>query len=471
MALPLRVEDLAYRYPQNDRGVMTISLDVSPGDTWLVMGPSGCGKSTLARCLTGLIPHLYQGQMEGRVFLDGLDTSQTPLWQLTQKAGLVMQNPAAQMLASTVEGEIVFGLENLGLPRDEIQARLEEVLAQFDLLALRERSPLTLSGGEQQKVALAAMIARRPAVLVLDEPFSMLDSTASFELLAYLRLCAERGTALVICEHRHGVVRSLPAIRKRLPAFEQPSDASPFQGMRGCLASLTTANPFTLEIEHLNVSLEGHQVLRDLSFRVSGGQILAIVGRNGVGKTTLLRALVGLQHYTGKIHVAGRRPELALVFQNPDVQLFNASVREEILYKVSDPDLDYYHWLLQVLGLDHYEDSPPLLLSEGEKKRVALATALMRKPRHGVLFDEPSLGQDTVHKARLMVLARALADAGHVVVMTTHDLPLAARADRMMLLGPEGFVADGPPSQVLHDGRAWARLGLHVPEWIEESPL
>jgi energy-coupling factor transporter ATP-binding protein EcfA2 len=204
---------------------------------------------------------------------------------------------------------------------------------------------------------------------------------------------------------------------------------------------------------------------------VQGGQVVAVVGRNGVGKTTLLRALAGLQTYSGTVTVDGGRPDLGLVFQNADLQLFNATVRDEILYRVPDPDMARYAWLLDVLGLSRYEDVPPLLLSEGEKKRVALATVLMRSPRHGLLLDEPSLGQDAVHKARLIHLARALAEAGQLVILTTHDLTLAAQADRLLLLGSEGFVADGPPADVLRDGAAWTRLGLVVPDWIREETV
>jgi energy-coupling factor transporter ATP-binding protein EcfA2 len=150
------------------------------------------------------------------------------------------------------------------------------------------------------------------------------------------------------------------------------------------------------------------------------------------------------------------------------LQLFNASVREEILFRVPGPDMDLYEWLVAALGLARYEEVPPLLLSEGEKKRVALATVLMRRPRHGVLLDEPSLGQDARHKAQLICVARALAEAGQLVVLTTHDLTLAAQADQLALLGPEGFVAHGPPADVLHDDGAWASLGLSVPEWVTD---
>ncbi len=468
MTFLLQTEQLAYRYPQNHKGLSPVSMDVLPGEMWLVTGPSGCGKSTLARCLTGLIPHLYHGHMEGRVCLDGLDTARVPLWKLTERAGLLFQNPASQMLASTVEGEITFGLENLGLSRKEIQARLEQALIQFDLVPLRARSPAHLSGGEQQKLALAAVLARRPALLVLDEPFSMLDSTASFELLTYLISCAQRGTSWVMCEHHVEHMRDLQDLRTLQlgnGAVEKISRAS----LHRELCPLPKVPPFSLEVERIEAKLGGRVVLQDLSLSVPAGQIVAIVGRNGVGKTTLLRAMMGLQNYSGNIHVDGKQPDLAMMFQNPDIQLFNPTVHEEILYKLATPDMARYRWLLQTLGLAAYESTPPLLLSEGEKKRVALATALMRAPRHGLLLDEPSLGQDDAHKVHLMTLARALANAGHVVIMTTHDLALAVQADRIMLLGAEGFVADGSPAQVLRDQGAWATLGLRLPDWINEG--
>ena len=446
----VRTEQLSYAYPQHGLGLATTDFQAEPGEIWSVTGRSGCGKSTLARCLTGLIPHLYRGELTGAVWLDGLNTATAHLWELTERAGLVFQNPAAQMLASTVEDEIVFGLENLGLSRSDIAVRLELALAQFDLAGLRERSPLTLSGGEQQKVALAATMARQPALLVLDEPLSMLDSNASRDLVASLAACAGEGAALVICEHRCEQLQSLPGLRTFL--LDGTADASipDFAASRGAAqgdaAPFAPAPPFTLNVEHLGVTLDGREVLRDVSFTVPGGQILAIVGRNGVGKTTLLRALVGLQRHTGTVDVAGERPDLALTFQNPDVQLFNATVRDEILYKLPAPNMTYYAWLLRVLRLNIYETTPPLLLSEGEKKRVALATALMRAPRHGLLLDEPSLGQDAAHKARLMTLARALADTGRLVIMTTHDHTLAAQADRILLMDNGTFIADAPPA-------------------------
>jgi len=147
----LRADSVSFSYPQNQRGFEPVTFSIRPGESLLFSGPSGSGKSTLARCLTGIIPHLYHGDFRGEVRLGGLRTDQTPLWSLSEKAGFVFQNPALQMLAPSVEEEILFGLENLGLIRSVMQNRLEEALCAFGLEHMRSRSPHTLSGGEQQK--------------------------------------------------------------------------------------------------------------------------------------------------------------------------------------------------------------------------------------------------------------------------------------------------------------------------------
>jgi energy-coupling factor transport system ATP-binding protein len=380
-----------------------------------------------------------------------------------ERAGFVFQNAASQLLASSVADEVLFGLENLGLSQGEMMTRLQGALARFGLESLASRPPRTLSGGEQQRLALAATLARRPHVLVLDEPLSMLDATSAAQLVRDLTALARDGTAVVICEHRREYLDPVQGLSTlELGAGDWGvGEATRFDTTPFC-----SVPPFEVRIEHLGVELGGQTVLADLDLSLSGGQVVAIVGRNGVGKTTLLRAVAGLQRYTGTVTVGDRPPQLTMVSQNPDLQLFNPTVREEILYGTDDVDRARYEWLLRVLGLSRYAAASPLLLSEGEKKRVALATALMSAPRDGVLLDEPSLGQDSVHKAYLMHLARALADTGRVVVMTTHDLTLALQAERLVLLGHDGVLADGAPRDTLQQTVAWRRAGLVVPEWI-----
>ncbi len=444
------------------------SLQVPAGQAVLVGGSSGSGKSTLARCLAGLIPHLYRGQFGGQVLVAGQDTTALALWQLAEQVGMVFQNPASQMLASTVEDEILFGLENLGLARDEMSRRLEAALEHFHLKEMRQRSPQTLSGGEQQKVALAAVTARRPAVLVLDEPLSMLDTTAALEFVSYTQGLLHEGAAVVYCEHRQEYLRGLDGLRI-FPLGEKPSSQAvshpiPAWPFRGC-------GPLALQTRQLHVLRGGRTVIQNLDLALPGGKVTAVVGRNGVGKTTLFRALAGLQRYTGTIEIqaAGisEPPQLGIVFQNPDLQLFNATVREEILYPLEKPDMHLYEWVVDALGLERYVDTPPLLLSEGEKRRVALATMLMHRPGHGLLLDEPALGQDDAHKTILLRLLRAYASAGYLVVYSTHDLELAAQADNLILLGTQGIAAQGDAAEVMRMEAVWQNLGFVLPEWIK----
>lgn len=460
-AILVRAEAVAYGYGTAVEHLRPIDLTVRSGEFWLISGPSGCGKSTLARCLTGLIPHLYRGRMAGKVTVGDTSTDHSFLWQLAEHVGFVFQNPTAQMLCATVEDELLFGLETLGLDRPEMARRVDAALRQFDLARLRHRMPQTLSGGEQQKLALAAIMARRPPLLVLDEPLSMLDSTAALELVAHLQALTHDGIAVVVFEHRAEYLKSVPGVQVlSLAGNRHSSYAGPLP------PAPSRVNPFVLQVRDLSVHLGGQPALDRLSFSATSGEVLAIVGRNGSGKTTLVRSLAGLQAYDGHVSADGAEPDFGLVYQNAELQLFNASVRDEILYRLPEPDMAWFDWLMPALGLKSYEQTPPLLLSEGEKKRVALATVLMRRPRHGVLLDEPSLGQDAAHKDLLMRLARRLASSGQLVVMTTHDLALAAHADRLMVLHEGRIIADGPAASVLLDRRAWEVAGLAIPPWV-----
>jgi energy-coupling factor transporter ATP-binding protein EcfA2 len=463
----LCADAVSFAFPQAGHGLRAVSLQVGAGQTLFIRGASGCGKSTLARCLTGLIPHLYHGEYRGGVWLDGLRADQTPLWELSEMAGLVFQNPAAQMLAGTVEEEILFGLENLGLHEAEAFERLAQALESFGLEALRYRPPQTLSGGEQQKLALAALTARRPPFLVLDEPLSMLDTSAAHDFIQALARQVEAGSGAVVCEHRQEYLKGLPNLQQlELTGKTQaPIHDNPESWPGG------EARELSLEVRDLTVERNGNRILNQLNFSIPGGKLAALVGRNGTGKTTLLRAFAGLQPSSGdfQVRMDGKtaRPEFGLVFQNPDLQLFNATVKEEILYRIAQPNLELYRRLIQVLDLQDYEETPPLLLSEGEKRRVALATVLMRQPQHGVLLDEPALGQDVDHKHRLVQTLRRIAAQGKLVIYSTHDIELAAQADVLYLLHPDGIVASGPPAQVLADRAAWEKLGLLIPEWIK----
>ncbi len=472
MSISLRAEGLSYRYPQHGLGLQDIDLLAAPGETWVITGPSGCGKSTLARCLAGLIPHLYRGEMRGQVWVGDLRTDQAEMWQIAERVGLMFQNPAVQSVASTVEEEVAFGLENLGLPAKEIESRITSSLQRFGLTGLGERSPQTLSGGEQQRLMLAATLARQTGALVLDEPLSMLDTAAATQLVADLADLRAQGGTVVVCEHRDAYFHGGAIHRYAMAGGHRAENPSLEAGTEQAqVLPPLYQRQVEIAIRGLELGHGERRLFEGLDLQLPGGEVVALVGRNGVGKTTLLRACAGLHPYTGQIAAAdGTRPDLGLMFQNPDWQLFNPTVEMEMRYRLAHPDDAMYDWALQALGLAPYEQTPPLLLSEGEKKRLALAILLMRQPRHGLLLDEPTLGQDDGHRAIVGGAARALAQAGYVVVAATHDLDWVARyVDRLILLGDGRVLDDGPVAEVLGHAAAWCEAGLLVPPWLREG--
>lgn len=468
MLIPLQADQVSFLYPQNNQGLEAVSLQLLQSQGLFISGDSGSGKSTLTRCLSGLIPHLYRGAFTGEVFIQGKSTKDLQMWEIANKVGLVFQNPAHQMLAPTVESEILFGLENLGLSRMEMKFRLENTLIQFDLAPFRNRSPFTLSGGEQQKLALASITARQPETYIFDEPLSMLDTTAAVEFVSLLEQLIVQGNAAIICEHREKYLHQASSITKFILRGKHPSN---LQIPSTKQTYPHTNKPFSLQVNNMSVEKGGKKIIQNINFELHSGQVVAIVGRNGAGKTTLLRSLAGLQKSSGKTKVQNgkidQKPTFNMVFQNPDIQLFNPTVREEILYHIPHPDQHRYEWLIKMLDLKRYEDTPPLLLSEGEKRRVALATTLMRSAQHGILLDEPALGQDQKHKQILMQLMRKLAEAGYLVIYATHDLELAAHADQLILLNQNGIVNQGNTQDVLNHKSSWQQIGLIKPEWMD----
>jgi energy-coupling factor transporter ATP-binding protein EcfA2 len=210
----IEIDRLSFTYSGSDSKVLdNLSLSIPPGAFIGLVGPSGCGKTTLARCLNGLIPHFHPGELEGRVIVQGLNSQEHQAHELAQKVGLVFQNPENQLVAPTVEREIAFGPENLGVPRDEIRRRVETLLHQNNLEGLRDKAPYELSGGEQQRVAIAAILALEPDILVLDEPTANLDPLSAYEILNLIsKLNREMQITVLLIEHRLELV--LPHIQE-----------------------------------------------------------------------------------------------------------------------------------------------------------------------------------------------------------------------------------------------------------------
>lgn len=499
-----------------------IDLTIEPGEYVLLAGASGSGKSTLCRLFNGLIPHFHGGRLNGRVIVDGLDTQTHRVVDLFAHVGMVFQNPAAQLFNSTVEREIAFGLESLGLAPDEIARRIRWALETTGLAALYDRPPNTLSGGEQQTVALAAILALRPRLLVLDEPFTNLDPQAIERIRAILQTVHGRGTTVLVAEHRlHASLQDATRLvilhNGRIVSDGPPrevlqEDLSPFRlntpfvvrlakkagvypvplsvdeaiaaglGTDVMLGSpvavlptvTSSGSPAVVELRDLTFVRDGRPVLQNINLAVHAGECIAFVGKNGSGKTTLLKHLNGLYRPTsGMVTVLGKdtrrervgdlAKRVGLVFQNPNDQLFKANVRDEIEAgprALRALDRPWIDHLISEFGLAHLLDRSPFNLSEGEKKRVAFSAALATHPSIFVL-DEPTTGQDGSFRQALSRLLSNLRKQSFTVILATHDLEFAeCVAPRWIALSAGEIVAHGSPDEVMRNTSAVERAAL-----------
>lgn len=517
--------DVRYRYADATTDALSnIHLQIAPGEFVLLAGASGSGKSTLCRLFNGLIPHFYDGTLDGTVYVDGLDTRAHSVAELFARVGMVFQNPEAQLFNSTVEREIIFGLESLGLPRAEIHARVNWVLELTHLTHLRQRAPFELSSGEQQAVVIAAMVALRPRLLVLDEPYANLDADAVTRVRAILRKIHTQGTTVILTEHRlhttladatrlivmdrgrivrDGAPRDIlredvSAWRLNVPYIVQLARRSgwhttpltvteavtlarvygnvtmPTRRNGQATSVPTTSAPRVIEMQGISCQRDGRTILRNVSFNVARGESIALIGRNGAGKTTLLRLLNGLQlpsqgrvivmnQDTRRARVSTLAREVGIAFQNTDAQFFKTRVRDEI--EVAPRALQRLDraWLEQLY--EWFELSPllersPFTLSEGEKKRVAIVATLAARPAI-LALDEPTTGQDAVFRANLVRVLRELQARGMTILLATHDVELAEQvASRWLVLGAGTLLADTTPDQVMRDTALLARAAL-----------
>jgi energy-coupling factor transporter ATPase len=200
----IETKNLTYSYPGGTKpSISDISIKVEKGEFVLITGPSGCGKTTLCRCFNGLIPHFYQGELKGEISVAEMDATKHQTHEMAKHVGLVFQNPENQLFALSIEKDVAFGLENLGVPREEIRKRVDWALKQTDIYDLRERSPHEVSGGQQQRIAIAAVLAMQPAIIVLDEPTSFLDPLSAEKIFEVIReLNKKLGITVVLVEHR-----------------------------------------------------------------------------------------------------------------------------------------------------------------------------------------------------------------------------------------------------------------------------
>jgi energy-coupling factor transport system ATP-binding protein len=498
MAALVDITGLRYRYPEAATAALDgVDLSIDGGLT-VVAGPSGGGKSTLLRLLNGLVPHLYGGRIAGRAIVDGHNVLRTPSRRLATSVGFVFQDAERQAVHATVERDIAFGLENIGMAPAAMRRRVGDVMEALGIAHLRDRTIATLSGGERQRVAVAGAMVLRPRLLVLDEPVSQLDHAGARALLDLCTDLRQSGTAVVVAEHRldellpvadalvtiaggrvdgpatpttlAASLDSAPQIVRlsRLFGWTPPLlDAAQLRlPAGGCGAA--RAQPSAGRGSEVAWSLEqvtaGHDdLLRDVTIEGRCGEVIAVVGSNGTGKTTLLRVIAGLiAPHSGTVR--RRQGRVAYLPQNPAALLHRQSVAAEIEWTMrrspSRADGGDDGDLLHALGIPAIAGCDPRDLSSGQRQRGAIAAVLCGSPST-VLLDEPTRGMDGDARDGLAAAMRALAARGASVLLATHDSDLAAAVAGRVLLIEEGAVRDvGTPEDALSGtGRHATQLG------------
>ena len=463
----IRLENVSYSYAEGQTGSLhNITLHIRKGECILLCGASGCGKTTLTRLINGLIPHFFPGKLSGEIRVDGRNTITTEIAALSDIVGTVFQNPRTQFFNTDTDSELVFGLENRSVPREQMKERLRELTEDLHLEHLRGRSIFALSGGEKQKIAFSSVCASDPKILVLDEPSSNLDTVAIEELAELIAKAKSEGKTIIISEHRLWYLMNLAdrvvflrdgVLEKDFPTADfcsLPSDEIEAMGLRcrDLKEIIVRESPVSLtenylDVKNLRVHLGKECILKDLSFSARGGEIIAIVGANGAGKTTLARALCGLQkESSGSITLGGERLSSKkrkqcsyMVMQDVGQQLFTDSIWEECRLGIQKPDTAQIEYALNLLGLSQYKDRHPLSLSGGQKQRLAVAVSLICK-RKLLVFDEPTSGLDLSGMKEVGRLAKELSLHGSILLIVTHDVEFMKDICSRILVLSEGKI-------------------------------
>lgn len=511
----IRFNNVTLIYPYVQRTIFEdLSFEVPEGEFVLVMGDTGAGKSTLLKLMNGLVPHHTGGIFSGSIMVDGKDTALHKPRDLVDVIAIVGQNPALGFVTDTVEEELVFGMESLGVAPEVMRKRVEDMLDLLALTPLRQRKLSSLSGGEAQRVAIASVLTMNPKILLLDEPTSALDPIAAEEVLATLsRLVHDLGITVVIAEHKlervlQFVDRVIYVRNEREVAVGFPQEilkdstlAPPivhlFRGLAGEISDkevpLTVrdarrqlgdlaaalspmqrnqpaiaAEPL-LELESVAIHYGAKVALKNVSLAISPGEIVAIMGRNGAGKSTLLSSIAGLRKLErGLVRVCGLDPQIlkgkdliakiGFVPQEASDLLYAQSVEEELRHSDHDNGVTSgtTSRLLARLLPDIDVHVHPRDLSEGERLCLVLAIVLANNPPL-LLLDEPTRGLDYRAKDRLITAIRECRGLKSAVIVASHDVELIAEiATRVVVLADGEIVADGPAGEILTSSPAFA---------------
>ena len=440
-----------------------IHFHAERGECIVLCGKSGCGKTTMLRMVNGLVPHFYQGRLEGDITVGNVHIKEASLPQVVAVAGSVFQNPRTQFFTVDTTSEIAFGCENLGIDAEEINSRIERTVDELKIEDLLNRSLFALSGGEKQKIACASVSAMEPSILVLDEPSSNLDIRSIRELKNVLKKWKSQGKTIVIAEHRLYYLMDIADrvllmqdghIKENYSVFDfrekstdelhtlglrtlQSEDFSRMQSVVSATKQLYIRD-FEASYKDSSGRKKKKQKVLDISdLMIPQGSVVGVIGNNGAGKTTFANNLCGMlqtgkgcMSMDGKTYMANQRLKVCyMVMQDVNHQLFTESVMDEILLSLDNSDEEKAaheaESIMESLHISEFRDAHPMSLSGGQKQRVAIASAIA-SDKQVIVFDEPTSGLDYQHMKKVAENLRELSSLGKTLFIVTHDPELIA---------------------------------------------
>lgn len=452
--MSITFNDIHFSYFEDRKDVISgWSADFPAQRITVLTGPSGCGKSTLMYLAAGLYPHTAGVLRSGTVTVDGIDPESLAAQERSRVVGMMFQDPGLQFCMDTVKNEVIFCLENIGIPPEQMDHMVDSALEFCGIVQLKNRTLQSLSGGEKQRVALACLVALGPKWLLLDEPFANIDDDSARDIAAKLKeLHEKRGVGILAVDHRldnwmdvaddvaifdseKNAPETMPISQLDKDTLEQRGIIVPGRSYCPQLPPAAAGEP-VLTLKGLSLK-HGNQVILDhVDMQFLSGHIYAVVGQSGSGKTSLFGALSGMYPYTGHALLGEKEVRrlrkkdlgrMGFVTQEPQDQFVGGSVRDEIMVSLrheKDAEKESEE-ILRSIKLWRFREISPYLLSQGQQRRLGVA-ALMAYPCEVLVCDEPTYAQDRRNAMTIMDSLCTQAREHHVaLIFSTHDRQLA----------------------------------------------